>query len=72
MIVIERARIIATLPDMTARMMDSIPIGGEAAVGVLQSRGQGKRLRRDGNKVNVIRHQAVAEHSGLVDIGAPL
>ena len=63
---VQRAGIVPTLPDMTTRAMDGIPIRSIPAVGVLQRQTQDVCFRRNGNEMHMVGHQAVADQSQVV------
>jgi hypothetical protein len=58
---VQRARIVSSLPNMASGMMTCIPIGGIPPVSVLQCQSQNISLMRQRDKVYMIRHQAVAD-----------
>ena len=60
MVFIERARIVAPLPQMTGAMIRRVPIGREAAMGFLERQGKRGESARSSNDVYVVRHQTEA------------
>src|SRR3984957_17482618 len=57
---VQRTGIVPALPDVTAGVMDGIPIRSISAVGVLQRQAQHVCFRRDGDEMHMVGHQAVA------------
>ena len=66
---VERAGIETSLPDMAGGGMTCVPIGGVASVSVLKSSRQRFGGAGEGDQVNVIGHQAVAEKGKTAELG---
>jgi len=65
---IQRTGIVSPLPNMPCRMVYCVPVGSESAVGLLQRPCQYIALCRDGDKVDVVCHQAVADYCYAVKV----
>ena len=57
---VERAGVVTALPEVAGLALACIEIGGVAAMGVAQERGQGIGAVRNGDEVQVVGHKAVA------------
>ena len=66
-VLIERKRVKALLPEMTAPAVAKIDDAGVAAMSVGEGAAEATRIRGHENEVHVVRHQAVGEH---LDAGA--
>jgi hypothetical protein len=58
------------LPNMATGMMGGIPVGSVPAVCVLQGPGEGVRLRRRHDEMDMVGHQTVAEERQAVHLNA--
>lgn len=56
-----RARVETVLPEVAGTMASGVEVLGETAVHTAQQDGEGIFLRRDGDEMYVVRHQAVSE-----------
>jgi hypothetical protein len=66
-----RARIVPALPNVTATAMRRVPVGSITSVRILQSCSQNVCLLGSSNKVNMVRHQTIANQFYLVTLRAP-
>jgi hypothetical protein len=62
-VAIQRTGIVPALPDMPRRVVECVPVGGKPAVRLLQRACQYIGLPWNGHKVDMVRHQAVADES---------
>jgi len=67
---IQRTRVVPTLPNMPRRVVERVPVGGKPAVCLLQRACQYIGLPWDGDKVDMVRHQAVADQCYAVQFRA--
>ena len=58
---LQRARIEAALPDMPRGQVKGVKVGSVTSMDLLERHGQRAGLLRDGDQMNIIRHEAVAE-----------
>ena len=63
---IQRAGIVPALPNMPRRAVECVPVGSKPAVCLLQRACQYIDLPWDGDKVDMVRHQAVADQCYLM------
>jgi hypothetical protein len=69
---VERAGIVAALPHVAAGVVDRIPIGGKSSMYILQATRRRAPPVWDGNEMNVIGHQAIADQFYPVSLDALL
>lgn len=58
---VQRAGVEAALPDVSASRLPGIEVGGVASVRIAEREGKGLRPPRDGDEMNMVGHEAVAE-----------
>ena len=64
---VQRARVISPLPDVSVRLVSRIPVGSIPPVGLLQSLLQTIDFVRNRNQVDMVRHEAISNEGDAVE-----
>src|ERR1700677_1146041 len=67
---IQRTGIVTTLPNMSSRVVECVPVGSKPAVSLFQRWCQNVGLPRDCDEMDIVRHQAIANESYPMEIQA--